>query len=272
MSIRTLRARLERLQAGADEGYVIGQERDRDRKRREELRRLKLSPGLTNAQAAELAEFDAAFEQEDRDHHRKRELWYKDKFGADALTDAERIEYDELRERYPPNPNPPFGDLAARLGVIAGGSAADRARKKFECERDRAPAEVKESVKSQSDRAAAAGCPAPNAAEKLKPANPDLMTDAELLEQLLLAANHNVAPGDGIDDVRPVRVMLESGIELEDVLCTLKCKVDPRAYPENRALASWSEHRFVRAVAEGYGRRVMFPVIKERLKVLRKRA
>jgi len=29
------------------------------------------------------------------------------------------------------------------------------------------------------------------------------MTDAELLEQLLLAANHNVVPGQGIEDHRP---------------------------------------------------------------------
>ncbi len=47
------------------------------------------------------------------------------------------------------------------------------------------------------------GRPAPDAAEKLKPASPDLMTDAELLEQLLLAANHNVVPGQGIEDHRP---------------------------------------------------------------------
>ena len=115
MSVRSLNARLERLQACAGEHDVIGQDRDRDRKRREELRRLKLSPGLTKAQTAELTELDAAFEQEDRDHCRKRELWYKDAFGPDALTDAERIEYDKLLERYPPNPNPPYGDLAAKL-------------------------------------------------------------------------------------------------------------------------------------------------------------
>ncbi len=92
------------------------------------------------------------------------------------------------------------------------------------------------------------------------------MTDAELLEQLLMAANHNVVPGEGIEDVGPVKVMLESGITLDDVLYTLKGKVDRRAYPKNRALASWSEQWFVRAVAEEYGRRVMVPVITEKLK------
>jgi DNA-binding transcriptional LysR family regulator len=47
-------------------------------------------------------------------------------------------------------------------------------------------------------------------------------------EQLKLAANHNVVPGEGIEDVGPVKVMLESGIELDDVLYTLRCKVARR--------------------------------------------
>ena len=96
------------------------------------------------------------------------------------------------------------------------------------------------------------------------------MTDAELLEQLLMAANHNVVPGEGIQDVGPVRVMLESGIELDDVLYTLKSQVDRRAYPGNRELASWSERWFVMAVAEAYGRRLILPVIAEKLKARRK--
>jgi len=127
-------------------------------------------------------------------------------------------------------------------------------RNKFESERERAPVEVEECVTSEANRVAATGRPAPNAAEKLKHASPNLMTDAELLEQLLLAANHNVVPGEGIEDVRPVKAMLENGIELDDVLFTLKSHIDRRAYPKNRALASWSERRFVVAVAEAYGR------------------
>jgi len=54
---------LERLQARAGERYIIGQDRDRDRKRREQLVRLKLNPGLTDAQTAELAGLDASVEQ-----------------------------------------------------------------------------------------------------------------------------------------------------------------------------------------------------------------
>jgi len=227
VSIRSLNARLERLQARAGTHYVIGQDRDRDRKRREQLFRLKLNSGLTDAQTAELAELDASFAQQ-----------YRHK----------------------------WEELAAHLRAIAGNTAADGAHNKFESERERAPAETEECVTSEANRAAATDRPAPNAAEKLKPASPDLMTDAELLEQLLLAANHNVVPGEDIEDVDPVRVMLESGIKLDDVLYTLKCKVDRRAYPGNKALASWSERWFVMAVAEEYGSRVMLPVIKEKLK------
>jgi hypothetical protein len=39
-----------------------------------------------------------------------------------------------------------------------------------------------------------------------------------------VAANRNVVPGEGIEDVGPVKVMLESGIELDDVLYTLRSK------------------------------------------------
>jgi len=222
---------LERLQAHAGARYVIGQDRDRDRKRREQLFRLKLNSGLTDAQTAELAGLDASFERDYR---------------------------------------PKWEELAAHLRAIAGNTAADGARNKFESERERAPAETEECVTSEANRAAATGRPAPNAAEKLKHASPNLMTDAELLEQLLLAANHNVVSGEGIQDVGPVRVMLESGIELDDVLYTLKSQVDRRAFPQNRALASWSERWFVMAVAEAYGRRVMLPVIAEKLKARRK--
>jgi len=209
------------------------------------LRRLKVNPGLTKAETAELAALDASFESEDRDTRRRSELFSKERYGGTGLTDAERIEYAELRERYPPNPNIPYRALAARLGIIVEGE---------EC------------VTSEPNRAAATGRPAANASEKLKPASPDFITDAELLEQLLMAANHNVVSGEGIEDVGPVRVMLESGIELDDVLYTLKSQVDRRAYPKNRALTSWSEHGFVREVAATYGRRVMLPTIAEKLK------
>jgi hypothetical protein len=228
------------------------------------LRRLKLNPGLTKAETAELAALDASFENEDRDSRRPWELFCK-QFES-GLTDAERIEYAELQERFPADPNEPFREMAEFFGAIARSITDDECHNKCESEQQRAPAAA------ETNGASASGGPAPNATEKLKPSSPDVVSDAELLKQLMLAANRNVVPGEGIEDVGPVKVMLESGIELDDVLYTLKGKVDRRAYPGNTLLRSWSEHWFVAAVAEAYGRRVMLPVIKEKLKALGKRA
>ena len=106
---------------------------------------------------------------------------------------------------------------------------------------------------SEPNRARASGRSTHNGAEKPKQALPDVVSDAELLEQLMSAANDNVMPGPGIKDVGSVKAMLKIGIEFDDVLYTLKSKVDRRGYPQNRALVSWSEHRFVMAVAENMG-------------------
>jgi len=99
VSTRSLLALLERLQARAGARYVIGQDRDRDRKRRQELFSLKLYPGLTDAQIAERAAFDKFYEEEDRDRRRQSELHYKNLWsrigGGPAVTDAERNEYAE---------------------------------------------------------------------------------------------------------------------------------------------------------------------------------
>jgi hypothetical protein len=117
---------LERLEARAGARYVIGEDLERDRKRREELSRLNLYPGLTDAQIAEKAAFDKFYEKEDRDRRRCSELHYKNLWshigGGPALTDAERKEHAELRERCPPNPlSPRFRELAAELRAIARG-------------------------------------------------------------------------------------------------------------------------------------------------------
>jgi hypothetical protein len=55
------------------------------------------------------------------------------------------------------------------------------------------------------------------------------------------------------------------------VLYTPRCKAIwrfPCISPGAKALATWSEQRFVRAVAEACGRRIMVPVINEKLKAL----
>jgi hypothetical protein len=270
MSIRRLRARLERLQAQTGARYVIGQDRHRDRKRRQQLFYLRLNPGLTDAQTAEMAELDACFEKEDRDSARHWKLFLKPYYG-ESLTEEERTEYAELRERYPPDPNDPLRAhserfLAALEGATpespcTGGSGAQQ----FATDSERDPAIVQECITSQAKKGSATCHPATDAPEKLNPASPDEVSDAELLEQLILAANGNLAPGEGIDDIGPIKAMLESGIELDDVLYTLRGEVNPRVYPKNRTLASWSESWFIRKVAEAYGRRVILPVLAQKL-------
>jgi hypothetical protein len=86
VSIRQLRARLSRLTPSST--AVIGQDRDRDRRRREELRGRKLSAtGLTELENAEYLKLKALFHEEDRDHDRLSELSWKEfyaKIGARA--------------------------------------------------------------------------------------------------------------------------------------------------------------------------------------------
>jgi hypothetical protein len=127
-----------RLEANAGARYVVGQDRDRDRKRREELFYLKLNAGLTEAQTAELAALDASFKNEDRDSRRIWELLFKE--FETSLTDAEQIDYDQLQDRYPPDPNDPMrkrdsrdartraAEMAELFGAIARSAPADGGR------------------------------------------------------------------------------------------------------------------------------------------------
>jgi hypothetical protein len=101
----------------------------RDRKRREELFYLKLNPGLTEAQTAELAALDASLENEDRDPRRIWELLFKE--FETGLTDAEQIEYNQLQDRYPPDPNDHMRkrdrEMAELFGAIARSAPDDGA-------------------------------------------------------------------------------------------------------------------------------------------------
>jgi hypothetical protein len=53
--------------------------------------------------------------------------------------------------------------------------------------------------------------------------------------------------------------MLNSGVPVEDIISTIKGKVDRRAFPKNQTIASWSEPWFLKAVAEQYARWVLAP-------------
>jgi hypothetical protein len=120
MSIRQLRARLNRLTPPA--APVIGEGRDRDRRRREELRGRKLSPtGLTEVENVEYSKLEALFCEEDRDHARLSELFWRQSYAKigrrDPLTDEEAQELASLQSRYPPDPHDelaPCGRLFVR--------------------------------------------------------------------------------------------------------------------------------------------------------------
>jgi hypothetical protein len=257
MSIRSNRARLERLETRAGARYVIGQDRERDRKRWQELR--SRHSGFTEEEAVEKAKLEASFSGENREGRAPYELLSKSLAGT--LTPEEEIEYAEQKERHSPHLSPRHKELVQMLRAITQEGAnqigaSDQGRAAISKQNDGLP---QKQIGSATFRCATEG------EEKLPPASPEIASDAELLNQLKLAANHNVVPGDGIEDVGPIKAMLECGVDLDDVLSTLRSKVDPRAYPKNKSLAAWSDHSFIMSVAETYGRRVMLPMIKEKL-------
>jgi hypothetical protein len=117
MTIRSLRARVKRLEAQAAERYVIGQDPDRDRKRWQELRSRSYHPGLTEEEAAEKAKLEASFVGEKRDGRLPYELLYKHLTGT--LTPEEEIEYAEQRERHSRHLSPKYKELVEELRAIA---------------------------------------------------------------------------------------------------------------------------------------------------------
>jgi hypothetical protein len=107
MSARQLRARLDRLPQPPTE--VIGEDRNRDRKRREELRGRELSPaGLTEREKAEYTKLEALFHEEDRLRTRSFGLAMKqfnaEVRGGDPLSDEEMRDVAELTKLGPLNP------------------------------------------------------------------------------------------------------------------------------------------------------------------------
>ena len=98
MSTRRLRARLDRL---APSSNVPGEDRNRDRRRYEELGSRKLKPGrLTDLEEVEFSKLDALF----KDLTRWEELLSKECFNG-SLTEEEAREYAELNARLPSHPS-----------------------------------------------------------------------------------------------------------------------------------------------------------------------
>ena len=102
MSIRSLKARLKRLTPPARP--VIGEDVDRDLRRRQELGGRTYVPGLTAAEEAEYAELNESLKKEDEDSRRFCHLTLQDfestHCDGEALTVAERIELTELSKRH----------------------------------------------------------------------------------------------------------------------------------------------------------------------------
>lgn len=98
MSTRRLRARLERLEPTFS---APGEDRDRDRRRYEELGSRRLKPGgLTHSEEVEFSKLDALF----KDLARWEELLWKECcYGP--LTEEEAREYAELNARLPSHPS-----------------------------------------------------------------------------------------------------------------------------------------------------------------------
>jgi len=82
--------------------------------------------------------------------------------------------------------------------------------------------------------------------------------DAELRKTLLAAANGNFQPGPGLDDMSPVRAILEL-VPIDYILYAIRQKVDKRCFPGNPPLASWRDPKFLRAVADNYCGGVVIP-------------
>ena len=108
MSTRSLRARLDRLKQFAI--HEIGKDRDRDRRRRNELFSRTYSPGLTLREEAEYAQLRASFEDERRKAGGGSDLIIK-KLRGEPLTDAERAELAKSATR----PIDPKDPLAASI-------------------------------------------------------------------------------------------------------------------------------------------------------------
>jgi hypothetical protein len=78
--------------------------------------------------------------------------------------------------------------------------------------------------------------------------------DAKLRDELLAAAHGNYICGPALDDLAPVKAILET-VPLDDLRYVIVARVDRRSYPGNMTLTSWRDPIFLKAVAEDFCRR-----------------
>jgi hypothetical protein len=98
-----------------------GKDRDRDRRRREELDRRRLWPGLTGQEKAELSMLNALFLDEDRASSLRGGLRFKQVMAeigrGEPLTESEKQEVAEHDRRYPPKESP-FKDAMKAIRAV----------------------------------------------------------------------------------------------------------------------------------------------------------
>jgi hypothetical protein len=82
--------------------------------------------------------------------------------------------------------------------------------------------------------------------------------DAALRNQLLAACNGNFTPGPGLEDLAPVKAVLEL-VPLDRVLSAIRWKVDKRCYPANPTLTSWRDRHLLKAIGEYFCEAILVP-------------
>ena len=82
--------------------------------------------------------------------------------------------------------------------------------------------------------------------------------DAELRNKLIAATGGNYSPGPGLDDLAPVRLILEL-VPLDGVCRVVSWKVNKLCYPGNPILLSWREPRLLKAIAEEFCESIIIP-------------
>jgi hypothetical protein len=82
--------------------------------------------------------------------------------------------------------------------------------------------------------------------------------DAELRNQLLAACHGNFTPGPGLEDLAPIKAVLEL-VPLDRVLSAIRWKVDKLCYPKNPTLTSWRDRQLLKAIGEYFCEAILVP-------------
>jgi len=82
--------------------------------------------------------------------------------------------------------------------------------------------------------------------------------DAELRAKLLAACNGNFTPGPGLEDLAPIKAVLEL-VPLDRVLSAIRWKVDKICYPKNPTLTSWRDRQLLKAIGEYFCEAILIP-------------